>query len=405
MQIYLDYSATTPIRPEAIATLHQVLTTQWGNPSSLHAWGQRAALTVETARAQVGQLLGAEPEAIVFTGSGTEADNLAILGVARTYATPQHLIISSVEHSAVEKPAQVLERQGWAVTRLPVSRTGLVSATDLQAALRPNTVLISIIHGQSEVGTLQPIAALGAIARQAKIPFHTDAVQTAGRVPLDLRTLPVDLLSLSSHKLYGPQGVGALYIRPGLTLSPVLFGGAQEQCLRPGTQAVAAIAGFGTAAQLAAEELASESSRLQDLRDRLIDQFTAIPGVKLTGDRQYRLPHHTSFCLHEGGEMTGRSLVYQLNLAGIGVSSGSACNSGQSQPSAVLKAMGYGDRQALSALRLTVGKDTTPADVDWVTEVFRQILDRLGAIPQAPARLTPQLKTTDPSVQGMKLSR
>ncbi len=380
MQIYLDYSATTPTRPEAIAVMHRVLEQQWGNPSSLHQWGQRSALAMEEARFYVAQLMGASPESLVFTGGGTEADNLALLGIAQRYETPRHLIISSIEHSAIEKPVQVLEQQGWSVTRLPVDQAGRIAPEDLRAKLREDTALVSIIYGQSEVGTLQPIAELGAIAHEAGVLFHTDAVQVAGRVPLDITQLNVDLLSLSSHKLYGPQGVGALYIRPGIELATVFRGGGQERGLRAGTQAVAAIAGFGEAARLAQQELDSESQRLTALRDRLIDQVTAIEGVELTGDRHHRLPHHTSFLVYRDGldpkKISGRHLVYQMNQAGIGISAGSACNSGQSVPSRVLKAMGYGDGEALSAIRLTLGKPTLAADVDWAAMALRQILER-----------------------------
>ncbi|NJR68101.1 MAG: cysteine desulfurase [Synechococcales cyanobacterium CRU_2_2] len=377
MQIYLDYSATTPTRPEAIATLQHVLTEEWGNPSSLHHWGQRSALAIETARWAVAQLIGAPPESLVFTSGGTESNNLAILGVARRVLEPRHLIISSLEHSAVEKPAQMLEQQGWRVTRLPVDAQGRIDPEDLRVELQDDTALVSVIYGQSEVGTLQPLAELAAIAHEAGVLFHTDAVQVAGRVPLDVGQLKVDLLSLSSHKLYGPQGVGALYVRPGVELTTVFGGGSQEGDRRPGTQAVAAIAAFGTAARLAAQELESESQRLVILRDRLITQLVALAGVELTGDRHHRLPHHASFSIERAvTAVSGRQLVYQMNLAGIGISAGSACDSGQSVPSRVLKAMGYGDRAALSAIRLTLGKQTTTADVDWAALALGQILDR-----------------------------
>ncbi|GAB4139531.1 MAG: cysteine desulfurase family protein [Cyanobacteria bacterium J069] len=381
MQIYLDYSATTPTRPEAIACWQTALTQQWGNPSSLHQWGQRAAETLELARTQVAALINAAPESLVFTAGGTESDNLAIWGVARRFSTPQHLIVSSVEHSAVAEPARSLERQGWQVTWLPVDRQGRVNPADLQAAIRTNTALISIIYGQSEVGTLQPIEALGQIARDRGVLFHTDAVQVAGRLPLDMQRLPVDLLSLSSHKLYGPQGAGALYVRPGVALAPLLGGGGQEQGLRPGTQAVGAIAGFGMAAELAACELPSEMSRLTALRDRLFDRLADVPALVPTGDRLHRLPHHVSFYLShtDGQTLTGKTLVRQMNLAGIGISSGSACNSGKLQPSPVLQAMGLGDRLSTGGIRLTLGRHTTAADIDWTALVLRQILERLTA--------------------------
>jgi cysteine desulfurase len=378
MQIYLDYSATTPTRPEAIATMHQVLTAQWGNPSSLHVWGNQAATVLERARLQVARLINAPSEAVLFTSGGTEADNLALMGVARQHSAPQHLIISSVEHSAISEPAAQLEQQGWQVTRLPVDALGRVDPFSLKAALQPNTVLVSVIYGQSEVGTIQPIVALAAIARAHGALFHTDAVQVAGRLPIDVHQTPVDLLSLSSHKLYGPQGAGALYVRPGVALMPLLSGGGQESGLRSGTQALPAIAGFGTAAELALQELATETLRLTQLRDRLFDQLKDSPGLEPTGDRWHRLPHHTSFCLtHANGAIpTGKELVRQMNLAGIGISAGSACRSGRVTPSPILQAMGLSDAIAQSGIRLTLGRHTTAADIDWTAIVLKQILAR-----------------------------
>ncbi len=383
MQIYLDYSATTPTRPEAIAAMQRVLTEEWGNPSSLHAWGQRAATVLERSRVQVARLLNAPPEAIAFTSGGTEADNLAIWGIARQFAQPQHLIISSVEHSAISEPAALMEQQGWQVTRLPVDRHGRIHPLTLQAALRPNTVLVSIIYGQSEVGTLQPIDTLAAIAHAHGTLFHTDAVQVAGRLPIDVQQLPVDLLSLSSHKIYGPQGAGALYIRPGIKLLPLMGGGGQEAGLRSGTQALPAIAGFGTAAELAAQELLPETQRLTILRDRLFDQLADVAGLHSTGDRTHRLPHHTSFCLNyaDGDALTGKALVRQMNLAGIGISAGAACRSGKVTPSPVLQAMGYSDRVAKSGIRLTLGKHTTLEDIDWTAMVLKQVIQRLAPKP------------------------
>ncbi|HEY9812599.1 MAG TPA: cysteine desulfurase family protein [Candidatus Sericytochromatia bacterium] len=379
MQVYLDYSATTPPRPEVVAAMQHALTQQWGNPSSLHEWGQRASILVERARLQVAGLLNApDPESIIFTSGGTEADNLAIMGIARKYVVPQHLIISTVEHSAVSESVRLLEQSGWEVTRLPVDVWGRVSETDLKNALQPNTALVSIIYGQSEVGTLQPIASLGKIARDRGVLFHTDAVQVAGKMPIDVQQLPVDMVSISSHKFYGVQGAGALYVRPGVELVPLLAGGGQEMQTRSGTQAVPAIAGFGVAAQLAAQEMELEMHRLIKLRDRLFDQLANNPNLKPTGHPTQRLPHHVSFCITDAGEqLTGKTLVRQLNLAGIAISAGAACNSGKLSPSKVLLEMGYSDREALGAIRLTLGRETTEADVDWVTMVIQQILKRL----------------------------
>jgi cysteine desulfurase len=385
MQIYLDHSATTPTRTEAIAAMHRVLTSEWGNPSSIHQWGERASTSIEQARFQVAALINANPDAIAFTSGGTEANNQAIMGVANLYATPQHLIISSVEHSSITAPVQWLTTRGWQVTKLPVDRSGRVDPQDLSVAIRPNTVLVSVIHAQSEVGTIQPVAELAAICRQHQVYFHTDAVQAAGKVSIDVRALGIDLLSISSHKLYGPQGTGALYIRPGLKLIPLLAGGGQEMGWRSGTQAVPQIAGFGVAAELASEELKSENLRLMGLRDRLFELLADCPLLIPTGDPIDRLPHHLSFCLqfpdrHTPAAITGKTIVRQLNLAGIGISSGAACASGKLTPSPILLAMGYNHIDAVGGIRLTLGKSTTIADIEWTAMVLKQILARL--VPQ-----------------------
>jgi cysteine desulfurase len=385
MQIYLDHSATTPTRTEAIAAMQKVLSSGWGNPSSIHQWGERASTSIEQARFQVAALINANPDAIAFTSGGTEANNQAIMGVANLYNTPQHLIISSIEHSSISAPVQRLEEQGWQVTRLAVDRAGSINPEDLELAIRSNTVLVSIIHGQSEIGTIQPIAELAAICRNYRVYFHTDAVQTAGRIAIDVQKLDIDLLSISSHKLYGPQGTGALYIRPGVELIPLLAGGGQEMGQRSGTQAVPQIAGFGVAAELASDELELENLRLIGLRDRLFHLFADCPILVPTGDPIHRLPHHLSFCLniprcHQSEPITGKTLVRQLNLAGIGISSGAACASGKLTPSPILLAMGYSQTDAVGGIRITLGKGTTAADIDWTAMALKQILDRL--IPQ-----------------------
>lgn len=378
MQIYLDYSATTPTHPQVIERVATILRHHWGNPSSLHSWGQDTATVIEMAREEVAGLINANPDQIIFTSGGTEADNLAIIGVAQQYNRPRHIIISSVEHSAIAEPCKQLEQQGWQITRLPVNRQGRVNPLDLKAAIQSDTVLISIIYGQSEVGTLQPIEELGSIARERGVLFHTDAVQVAARCDIDVRKLPIDLLSLSSHKIYGMQGSGALYIRAGVDILPLLRGGGQEKGLRSGTPAVPAIAAFGLAAELAQKDLISEKMRLIALRDRLFDLLADYPYLLPTGDRFYRLPHHVSFIVRpdDDSHITGKQLVRQLNLAGIGISSGSACHSGKLSPSPILKAMGYSDREALAGIRLTLGRDTSAADIDWTALVLKQVIDR-----------------------------
>ncbi|MGC1215994.1 MAG: cysteine desulfurase family protein [Phormidesmis sp.] len=413
MQIYLDYSATTPPRSEAIAAMHLAMEQHWGNPSSLHYWGNRAATALERSRLQVASLINAAtPESIVFTAGGTEANNLAILGVTQQFSQPQHLIVSAVEHSAVAEPMRHLADQGWQVSWLPTDRYGLVSPADLQQALQANTVLVSIIYGQSEVGTLQPIAELGAIAQNRGVLFHTDAVQVAGRLPIDVQQLPVDMLSLSSHKIYGPQGAGALYIRPQnsrlqnsrlqnsrpqnghaapiASLAPVITGGGQESGLRSGTQALPALVGFGVAAELAAADMPTETLRLIHLRDRFFALLQDHLELAPTGHPRQRLPHHASFCLpHQSARestgtplLSGKDLVRQMNLAGIGISAGSACHSGQLSPSPILSAMGYDAPTAKTGIRLTLGKQTTAADVDWSAMVLKQILAR--TLPHSP---------------------
>ncbi|MGB3786855.1 MAG: cysteine desulfurase family protein [Phormidesmis sp.] len=379
MQIYLDYSATTPPRQEAIAAMQAAMTHHWGNASSLHHWGNRAATILERSRLQIASLINApSADSLVFTAGGTEADNLAIFGIALQYAKPQHLIVSAVEHSAIAAAARQLETNGWQITWLGVNRQGAVNPDDLKAAIQSNTALVSIIYGQSEIGTLQPIAELGAIARASGIPFHTDAVQVAGRLPIDVQQLPIDLLSLSSHKIYGPQGTGALYIKPGISLSPLLLGGGQESGLRSGTQAIPNIAGFGVAAELAAAEMPTETLRLIYLRDRFFSHMANTSGLVPTGDSRHRLPHHISFCLPHS-DITGKTLVRQMNLAGIGISAGSACHSGQLSPSPILRAIGYNDEAAKTGIRITLGRQTTAADVDWSAMVLKQVLVRAMA--------------------------
>lgn len=359
----------------------------WGNPSSLHHWGNRAATALERSRQQVADLINApSPDNIVFTAGGTEANNLAIFGVTQhllqQYTTPQHIITSAVEHSAVANPIRALAERGWQVTWLPVDSQGSVNPADLQAALQPNTVLISIIYGQSEVGTLQPIHKLGTIAQARGILFHTDAVQVAGRLPIDVQQLPVDFLSLSSHKIYGPQGAGALYIRAANNLSgspklsPILAGGSQERGLRSGTQAIPNIVGFGLAAELAAAEMPTETLRLIHLRDRFFSLMADTYPLTPTGDRRHRLPHHISFCLPHTG-ITGKHLVRQMNLAGIGISAGSACHSGQLTPSPILTAMGLDEDTAKSGIRITLGRHTSEADMEWSALVLKQVLERV----------------------------
>ncbi len=374
MSIYLDYAATTPTRPEVIDLITSVLKEQWGNPSSLHNWGERSTMAIERARLQVADLINGDPEGVIFTSGGTEANNLALWGITHQYSEPQHLIISAVEHSAIAQPVKILKQMGWSVTELPVDRSGLINPQDLLAAIQANTVLVSVIYAQNEIGTIQPIQTLGKICRNAKVLFHTDAVQAIGRIEIDLEVLPVDLMSISSHKIYGGQGVGALYVRPNLNLElmPLLLGGGQERGRRSGTESVAAIAGFGLGAEIAKAEITTESIRLRTLSDRLFTELKDIPDLTPTGVQgSLRLPNHVSFC---HSSMDGRRIVREMNAAKIGISAGSACSSGTLVPSSTLLAMGFNRNQALGSLRITLGLHTTPSDIEQTILALQKIL-------------------------------
>jgi cysteine desulfurase len=378
MQIYLDHGATTPPRPEVIDTMTAVMQNQWGNPSSLHWWGERSTMIIERSRLQVASLINADPEGIIFTSGGSESDNMAIIGIARQYAQPQHMIISAIEHSAVRVPALFLEKNGWKITRLPVNQQGRVNPDDLAKSIRPNTVLVSIIAAQNEIGTIQPIEKLGQICRNANVLFHTDAVQAIGKLPIDVQSMPIDLLSISAHKFYGTQGIGALYVNPithQRSPVPLILGGGQERGYRAGTESVAAIAGLGIAAELAEKELPTESARLTRLRDRLYELLADLSDLIPTGLMgAQRLPHHLSFC-HK--YIDGRRLVREMNYAGIGISSGSACSSGAIEPSQILLEMGYSEAEARNSIRITLGKSTTEADIDWTSLVMHQLFKSL----------------------------
>lgn len=376
LSLYLDHSATTPPRIEVIQAMQGALDQHWGNPSSLHGWGQRAALALERAREQVAGVLGGDPEQIVFTSGGTEANNLAVFGIARQYSETKrsihpHWILSSIEHSSVDEVAIQLEHNGWQISRLPVTPTGKVLPESLQAALRPNTVGVSVLHGQNEVGVVQDLEALATVCHTAGILFHSDCVQTVGRC--DLRQHPCDVVSLSAHKIYGPQGVGALYVRPGLPLHPLLHGGGQEKGLRSGTQALPAIVGFGVAAELALQEMPDEIPRLRTLQQYLHELLAGLPGLTLTGpsDLLERLPHHLSYWVEN---QSGTQVVRHLAQSGIGISAGSACHQGKLKPSSVLLALGYTPDQAMGAIRFSLGKATTREALDYTAQKLRQVL-------------------------------
>ncbi len=358
MSVYLDHAATTPLRPEVLDVMQPYLTEHFGNPSSIHGTGRRARLGLDEARETVARILGAKPREVVFTSGGTEADNLAVKGAAwAASADGRRVVTSSVEHKAVMHSCAVLERFGFEVTYLPVDRYGRLDPADVASAIRDHTTVVSVMYANNEVGTVQPIREIGAICRQRKVLFHVDAVQAAGFLPLDVDTLQVDLLSLGAHKIYGPKGVGALFVRQGTPLLTQLSGGSQERQRRAGTENVAGIVGFARALELAQDDLVAreaENARLARLRDGLIVGLTALPGVTLTGHATERLPNNASF-LVDGVE--GGDLVAALDLEGIAASTGSACTTGSADPSHVLLAMGIEPDQAHGSLRLTRGTD------------------------------------------------
>jgi cysteine desulfurase len=387
MSIYLDHAATTPLRPEVLTAMLPYLTDHFGNPSSIHAEGRRARQGLDEARETVGRILGAKPREVVFTSGGSEADNLALKGAAwAASARGRHIVTSSVEHKAVLNTCSVLERSGFMVTYLPVDRYGRVDPADVSAAITERTTVVSIMYANNEVGTLQPIAEIGAICRERRVMFHTDAVQAGGMLPLNVDALGVDLLSLGAHKLYGPKGVGALFIRQGTGLMPQIQGGAQERQRRAGTENVAGIVGFARALELAQGDPAArdgENARLAGLRDRLVAEAMAVAQVELTGHPTERLANNASFII-EGVE--GGDLVAGLDLEGVAASTGSACTTGSTEPSHVLLAMGISAERAPGSLRLTAGRDTTTSDVDRALDAVRTVVARLRAGRSAAAQ-------------------
>ena len=379
-RIYLDHAATTPVDERVKAAMLPFLEAEFGNPSSLHHWGRQARKALEAARQSVAQSLHAQPSEIVFTSGATEADNLAVIGVAQALKDKgRHIITTGIEHAAVDSACKLLEMQGWEVTRLPVDAEGFVSLEALESAIRPDTVLASIIHGNNEIGTIQPIEQLGAMLRERNVLFHVDAVQTVGKLPLDLSTLPVDYLSLSAHKIYGPKGVGALYIRKGAPLPlPLILGGGQEGDLRSGTENLAGIVGLAKALELAVELIPEETTRLRTLQAQFIeDVLHAAPTAVLNGpaDMNLRVPGNVHFSFPP---VEGEALVLRLDLKGIAVSSGSACHSAVIEPSRIVKALGKSDDVARATVRFSFGHSTTVEDLKRVAAVLPDILQKLG---------------------------
>jgi len=375
MNVYLDYAATTPVDPRVLHAMLPYFTERAGNASSVHASGQEARGAVDQARAQVAAAVGARPAEIVFTSGATESDNLAVMGVAlATEARGRHIVTTAIEHHAILEPCHFLERRGYTVTRVPVDSRGIVDPDDVRRALRPDTVLISVMAANNEIGTLQPVAEIGRLARERSIPFHSDATQLVGAAPVSVDLLRVDLLSMSAHKRYGPKGVGALYVRPGVPLTPVQRGGSHERGRRGGTENVPGIVGLGAAMRIAIGEMEQERARLIALRDRLIREALQLPDAHLNGDPVHRLPNNVNLSFDR---TDSQSLVMGLDLHGVGASSGSACSSGSMEPSHVLVALGLPPDRAAAAVRLTLGRGTTDADVTYALEALRDVVTRL----------------------------
>ena len=379
-KVYLDNAATTRVRDEVISAMLPYFTEYYGNPSSLHLFAREAAKGLDAARAQVAAALNATPQEIVFTGGGSEGDNMVLRGIARAYQKQgAHIITSAVEHHAVLHTLEALEKeQGLSVTYLPVDEYGRVSAAQVEQAIRPDTILVSIMFANNEVGTIMPVEEIGRVCRAHKVLFHTDAMQAVGHVPIDVEAMHIDLLSLSAHKFHGPKGVGALYVRKGVRLPALITGGGQERKKRAGTENVPGIVGLGVAIELAVAELAENTKAMCALRDRLISGMEArIPEIKLNGHRSQRLPNNVNFSIRY---IEGESILLMLDLNGIAASSGSACTSGSLDPSHVLLAMGLTHEVAHGSLRLTLSRYTTPEEIDYVLEILPPIIEKLRAM-------------------------
>jgi len=375
-RIYFDHSATTPLDPWVLEAMGPFLGGAFGNPSSLHQEGRVARGAIDIARAQVAALIGADPEEIIFTASGTEADNLALIGAVRASRNPGHIVTSAIEHAAVLETCKFLASGGTKITLLPVDTDGLVRTDSLLRALQSNVTLVSIMAANNVVGTIQPIEELAHLTKLHGVLFHTDAVQAGGKIPLDVTCLQVDLLSLSAHKLHGPKGIGALYVRKETGLSPIVFGGGQERGLRSATENVAGIVGFGAAAEIARKELSQEATRLQQLREHLaVELSRRFPQSYLFGHPVQRLPGHLSFGLR-GSEGELGKLLAALDSAGVAVSAGSACSAHHSgEPSGVVRAMGYDPERARGLLRVSLGRFNTVQEVDCFLDVLSNAVD------------------------------
>jgi len=378
-QVYLDNNATTPLDPLVFEAMKPHYLEDFGNASSIHTYGQKASSVVERARSQVAECIGARPREIVFTSGGTEADNAALRGVATHHRSRgNHIVTAATEHSAVLHTCEQLEREGFRVSYLPVDREGMVSLDQLKEAIEDETTLISIMHGNNEIGVIQPIKEMAAIAREREVLFHTDAVQTVAKIPLNVEELGVDLLSLSAHKIHGPKGVGALYVRSGVSIDPLLFGGSHERSRRAGTLNVPGIVGLGRTAELAKEALKNFSTRVGALRDRLERGILElIPGTVVNGSNSRRVPHLTNISFRS---IEGEALLISLDFEGVAVSTGSACASGTVEPSHVLTALGGNSQLHKSAIRFSLSRMNTDQEIDYVVSILPKIVERMREV-------------------------
>lgn len=385
MKVYMDNAATTKLSPDVLNAMMPYLTDIYGNASSVHAFGREAREGVEHARNQVAAAINASPDEVFFTAGGTESDNMAIKGVAHKYAKKgKHIITTAIEHHAVLHTCEALEKEGYEVTYLPVDEDGLISVEQVRAAMRDDTILVTVMFANNEVGTIEPIAEIGALCRERNVLFHTDAVQAVCHVPIDVKAMNIDLMSISAHKFHGPKGIGALYCRKGIVLEPVIVGGAQERKRRAGTENVAGIVGLGAAIERAHKNMSADMARVSALRDKLISGILKnIPHVKLNGHPTQRLPQNVNFSIRY---IEGESILLMLDINGIAASSGSACTSGSLDPSHVLLAMGIPHEIAHGSLRLTLSDMTTDEEVDYVLETLTKTVKRLRDMsPLVPA--------------------
>ena len=384
MRVYFDYNATTPLAPDVIEIVARASREIFGNASSVHRFGQQAKAMLDDARSSVAALVGGDPSEVVFTSGGTEADNFALRGVAEALepAGRRHLIASVIEHEAVLNTLKALARRGWQVTLLPVDPSGIVSPERLRDSITDDTAIVSVMHANNEIGTIQPVAALAEIAHAHGALMHTDAVQSAGKIPVDVRALGVDLLSLSGHKFNGPKGAGALWIKRGTRVQSTMTGGKHERNRRAGTENVPAIAGLGVAARLAREKGGGEATQIAALRDRLEQRILAtVPGTAVNGDRDRRVPNTTNISFDR---VEAESLLIALDLEGVAVSTGSACSSGTLEPSHVLKAMGLPAHRTQNSLRFSLGTFSTEAEVDFVAGILPRLVEKLRGLTQKP---------------------